>query len=288
MDVSFSGFLSQLGSNPSLLIIVIITLGVIIVNGWTDAPNAIATCVTTRCMKANSAIFMAAICNFAGIIVMTLLFKPEVSYTVRDMVNFSGENGNKDALIALCAAMVAIVTWATAAWKFGIPTSESHALIAGLSGAAIALQGGIGGINGEQWIKVIYGLVFTTLFSFVLGYISAKLLQFICKNKDRRPTNRFFQKAQIASAALAAFAHGAQDGQKFMAVFLIGMALSQNQDTTEFTAPIWLMILCAVVMGIGTSMGGKKIIKSVGKDMAELKPYQGFASDFVASTGLLL
>ncbi|MDF2686350.1 MAG: inorganic phosphate transporter, partial [Clostridia bacterium] len=126
-------FINQFISNPALLITAILTMGVILVNGWTDAPNAIATCVSTRAISARSAVIMAAIFNFFGVLVMTLVNK-KVAFTISKMVDF-GEDSH-DATIALCAALFAIVAWATAAWKFGIPTSESHALIAGISGAA--------------------------------------------------------------------------------------------------------------------------------------------------------
>ena len=136
--MSFSEFLTQLFSNPTLLITVLLTLGVIFVNGWTDAPNAIATCVSTRCMSPRAAILMAAVFNFLGVLLMTMI-NANVATTVYEMVDFSGNT--HEALVALCAALFAIVIWAVAAWWFGIPTSESHALIAGLSGAAIALHG---------------------------------------------------------------------------------------------------------------------------------------------------
>ena len=142
MSISLSAFLSQLGTNPSLTITVILTLGVVLVNGWTDAPNAIATCVSTRSIKPRAAIIMAAVFNFLGVLVMTMV-NATVAQTIYNMVDFGGDTGN--ALVALCAALFAIVLWATAAWYFGIPTSESHALIAGISGAAIALQGGFSG-----------------------------------------------------------------------------------------------------------------------------------------------
>jgi PiT family inorganic phosphate transporter len=105
-----------------------------------------------------------------------------------------------------------------AAWRFGIPTSESHALIAGLSGAAIALQGGMGGINGAEWIKVIYGLVLSSILGFVMGWVTVKLVELFSRRTDRRKTNKFFKQAQVGGAAAMAFMHGAQDGQKFMSV----------------------------------------------------------------------
>lgn len=132
---SIYDFWSQMTANPLLFLAVILTLGVILVNGWTDAPNAIATCVVTRCMPAKAAILMAAFFNFLGVFLMTLI-NATVAETITKMVDF-GLDPDK-AIIALSAALFSIVLWATLAWVFGIPTSESHALIAGLTGSAIA------------------------------------------------------------------------------------------------------------------------------------------------------
>ena len=105
---------------------------------------------------------------------------------------------------------------------------------------------------------------------------------------DRARTRGFFQGAQIVGGAGMAFMHGAQDGQKFMGVFLLGIFLVQGQNVSEFAIPVWLMILCSVVMGLGTSIGGYRIIKSVGMDMVKLQPYQCFAADGAATLCLLL
>lgn len=285
MTIHFVEFLQQLTSNPALLITVVLTLGVILVNGWTDAPNAIATCVSTRSIGPKSAIVMAAVFNFLGVFVMTII-SSAVSRTIYNMVDFGYDT--KKALIALCAALFAIVVWATAAWAFGIPTSESHALIAGVSGAAVALQGG-SGINGHEWVKVIYGLVLSSVLGFVLGYVIIKTINFICKDMDRRKTNFFFRKGQVGAGAMMAFMHGAQDGQKFMGVFLLGVFLAKGQgNITEFTIPTWLMLLCSVVMALGTSIGGYKIIKTVGMGMVKLSTPQGFAADTAGVICLML
>ena len=286
MTISFFAFFDQVTSNPVLAITVLLTLGVILVNGWTDAPNAIATCVSTRAIGVRKAIVMAAAFNFLGVFVMTMV-NASVAATIYNMVDFGGNAS--DALIALCAALFAIVTWATAAWWFGIPTSESHALIAGISGAAIALHGGLEGINGSEWIKVIYGLVLSTLLGFAFGWIASKIITLVCRSMDRRRTTRFFGGAQIAGGATMAFMHGAQDGQKFMGVFMLGIFLANGQsDATTFQIPVWLMLLCSVVMGLGTSIGGYRIIKSVGMDMVKLEKYQGFAADMAGAGCLLL
>ncbi|MCP1110458.1 PiT family inorganic phosphate transporter [Lachnospiraceae bacterium PF1-21] len=281
----FSVFLSEVLKSPALLITVILTLAVILVNGWTDAPNAIATAVSTKAIAPRPAILMAAVFNFLGILVMTTINKT-VAQTIYNMVDF-GEQSH-EALIGLCAGMVAIVVWAVAAWAFGIPTSESHALIAGLTGAAIAMHNSLEGVNGREWIKVIYGLLLSTFLGFVMGYIVVKIVAFLFKRADRRKTNFFFGKAQIGSAAAMAFMHGAQDGQKFMGVFLLGIALSKGQmDKANFDIPFWLIVLCSAVMGLGTSIGGYRIIKAVGMDMVKLETYQGFSAD-LAGAGCLL
>ena len=286
MTVSLSDFIGQLTENPLMVVTVLLTLGVILVNGWTDAPNAIATCVSTRCMKPKAAILMAALFNFLGVLVMTL-FNAKVATTIYNMVDF-GSNA-REATNALCAALFAIVVWSTLAWKFGIPTSESHALIAGLSGAAVAMHNSFSGINGGEWIKVIYGLILSTLMGFFFGFFVVKVIEKICRKMDRLQTVGFFKGAQILGGASMAFMHGAQDGQKFMGVFLLGIFLSSgNSDVTEFHIPIWLMVLCSLVMALGTSIGGERIIKSVGMDMVRLQTYQGFAADLGAALSLLV
>ncbi len=282
-------FWNQMLGNPLLFIAVALTFGVILVNGWTDAPNAIATCVVTRCMSPRAAILMAAVFNFLGVFLMTLL-NATVAETITKMVDF-GSDPNL-AIIALSAALFAIVLWATLAWLFGIPTSESHALIAGLTGSAIAVSGSFSSVNGNEWIKVVYGIGISVVLGFGLGWLVCKGVTLLFRNADRPKTEPFFRGAQIVGAASMAFMHGAQDGQKFMGVVLLcvymsqGQALPKNIDIAGDY--MWLMILCSVVMAAGTAMGGKKIIKSVGMDMVKLEKYQGFSADIAAALSLLI
>ncbi len=286
MELSFTNYIEQLINKPALLVISILIMGVILVNGWTDAPNAIATCVSTRTIRPKNAIIMAAVFNFLGVLVMTIL-SSTVAQTLYNIANF-GDN-SKNALIALCAGMVAIVSWAVIAWLFGIPTSESHALIAGVSGAAIAIQHGISGISMDEWKKVLYGLIMSAVLGFAFGYFITKIIEKICRNFDRRKTIPFFKKLQIFSGASMAFMHGAQDGQKFIGIFLLGISLANGITGAEvFEIPIWLMILCSVIMTLGTSIGGYKIIKTVGLKMVKLEAYQGASADISSSICLLV
>ena len=286
MTVTLSEFLGQISSNPMMAVTVILTLGVILMNGCTDAPNAIATCVSTRAMRPQHAIAMAAVFNFIGVLVMTMI-NANVASTIYNMVDFGTDT--RAATVAICAALFAIIVWSFTSWRLGLPTSESHALVAGISGAAIAIHGGIAGINGAEWIKVIYGLVLSTLLGFFSGYIVVKVIEKICKRMDRLKTTKFFKGAQIVGGASMAFMHGAQDGQKFMGVFMLGIFISTGRSgITEFEIPIWLMVICSAVMAFGTSVGGYRIIKSVGMDMFKLESYQGFAADIGAVVSLLV
>lgn len=286
MEVSFQAFLGMMTSNLPLCITVLLTAGVIFVNGWTDAPNAIATCVTTRCMRVKPAIFMSAIFNFLGVFIMTKI-NSSVASTISNMVDF-GSNTNQ-AMIALCAALFSIVVYSVGASFLGIPTSESHSLIAGLTGAAIAINGGLSGVNFSEWAKVIYGLVASLILGFLLGYLICKLVTILFYHADRRKSNTFFRYAQIVGAATSSFMHGAQDGQKFIGVLFLGIAFASGETSVEGAMiPVWLMILCSTIMALGTSVGGEKIIKSVGMDMVKLEKYQGFSADIASSICLLI
>lgn len=286
MDVSLAQFVAQVVSNPILAVTVLLTLGVIFVNGWTDAPNAIATAVTTRSINIRPAIIMSAVFNFLGVLLMTMI-NSSVASTISNMVDFGTDT--QMALVALCAALFSIVVYSVGASIFGIPTSESHSLIAGLTGAALAVQGGLDGVNGQEWIKVIYGLVLSLALGFALGWGICKALTIICANMDRRRTNKAFRYAQIFGAAAMSFMHGAQDGQKFIGVLLLGVAFCNGQpDLVNAAIPIWLMMLCSITMGVGTSVGGEKIIKSVGMDMVKLETFQGFSADLAGAACILL
>ena len=227
MDVTFSTFLGQIVSNPVLAVTVILALGAIFVNGWTDAPNAIATCVTTRCMPARAAILMSAAFNFLGVLIMTH-FNASVANTISHIVDFGGNSTM--ALACLCAALFSIVVYGATASRFGIPTSQSHSLIAGLTGAAIAL-GGASSVNVHEWMKVIYGLALSIGLGFVMGWVLCKLVSILFAAANRRRANVFFKYAQIASAAAMSFMHGAQDGQKFIGVLFLGVAFASGQTS---------------------------------------------------------
>lgn len=278
MPLSLYEFLIQLLCSPTLTVTVLLTLSVLLVNGWTDAPNAIACAVVTNSLSFHTGVLLAAVCNLVGVL-WSCFCAPAVTYTIYSLVQFSGSP--QDTLYALCAAMSSVVLWAAAAWWFGIPTSESHALVAGLSGAAAALEQSFSCIRWESWSKVLLGLLLSVGLGFFSGCLSSYLLHPLPLD------DRLCRILQIPGAALSAFLHGAQDGQKFLGIFLLGCALSAGrQDEHTFPIPIWLMILCALSMALGTGLGGRRIIDKVGREMVALSPKDGVACDL--SSGVCL
>ncbi|MCF0104444.1 MAG: inorganic phosphate transporter [Eggerthellaceae bacterium] len=272
--------------------ILILVLLVTVVSGATDAPNAIATALSTRCMKPGTAIGLAAVFNFIGLVGMCFI-STAVASTMFGMVNFNLEGVLQDvashaALMSLIAAMFAAIFWGAFCWALGIPASKSHSLIAGITGAAIAING-FKGVVPLEWVKVIYGMLFSLFFSFVAGWCLVKLLKLVCWNLPRKETNSVFKWIQNVLAICLSSLHGAQDGQKFIAIAMLGITLANGQTAaSNVSFPIWLMLICSLAMSLGTAIGGKRIIKSVAMDMVKLEKYQGAAAGLSASLCLLV
>ena len=254
---------SLLLASPVLLLV----LAAEFVNGWTDAPNAIATVVSTRVLSPFQALIMATVLNVVGTMSGTAvaatigkgIVKPEV-------IN----------LTTVGAAMVGIIFWSTLAWYYGLPTSESHALVAGLTGAGLATAGP-SALLWEGWSKVLIGLVFSTFLGFFGGlFIMGTLYRLLA---DSRPgaVRRGFGRLQILSAAFMAFSHGSNDGQKFIGAF--SLALLLGGILPEFQIPLWVILLCALTMGMGTAVGGWRIVRTMGLRLTKLEPVQGFAAE---------
>ncbi|MBR3235467.1 MAG: inorganic phosphate transporter [Atopobiaceae bacterium] len=283
---SLPEFLATVGANPLLALTMFLVAATIFVNGSTDAANSIADAVGTRSITFENAVILAVLANFVGLVGATML-SGAVADTVSHMVDFGGDS--HAALVSLAAAMVAIVVWAGVAWYFGIPTSESHALIAGLSGAAIAVSGGPEGINMAEWIKVIYGLVLSTILGFSLGFLSTKAIREIFAYANLSKMNRMFGGLQVAGAGFGALMHGAQDGQKFMSTATLAVMLATEGSVSDVKGyPMWLMVACALIMAIGTAVGGRKIVLTVGTKMVPMEKYQGAAASMSDGFSLLI
>ncbi len=253
----------------------------IFVNGWTDAPNAVAACIGSRSMKPGGAVALAAVCNLFGALTAAL----SGGGVARSVYSIADFGRGEDALLALFAGMVAVSVWAVAAWYFGIPTSESHALLAGLAWAAASLHGAAS-INREGWGRVALGLLLSTFPVYLLGRAAYAALALLFRKTDRRRSIPFFVFAQRAGAASGAYLHGLQDGQKFMAIIMLCVSLSGGE--WEGAIPPPAALFTALAMALGTAAGGTRIIKKVALHMVKLDAPRGVAADLASSLCLAL
>lgn len=259
-----------------LVVVLVMTLVAEFTNGWTDAPNAIATVIATKTLSPLRAVVMAAILNTVGVLsgtaVATTLGKGIVDTNAIDLGVVAG-------------SVVSTAIWATLAGRLGLPTSESHALVAGLSGAALAAAGP-SVLLWEGWRKVLIGLALSSFAGFTGSFLLAKLIRETSGVWKPATGKVLFARLQIFSSMFTAFNHGLNDGQKFMGIF--SMALVIGGILPEFTIPRWVILLCAGVMGLGTLVGGWRIIRKMGLRMVRLTTWQGFAAETGASLTMLL
>ena len=250
-----------------ILPVLLLVLAAEFVNGWTDAPNAIATVVSTRVLSPAQALIMATGLNVVGSMSGTA-----VAATIgKGIVKTEAIN-----LPTVAAAMVAIIFWSTLAWYYGLPTSESHALVAGLSGAGLAVAGP-SALLWEGWSKVLLGILFSTFLGFVGGLVLMGTLYRLLARTLPGTVRRRFGRLQILSAAFMAFSHGSNDGQKFIGTFTLALLLGGLLP--EFRIPLWVILLCALTMGVGTAVGGWRIVRTMGLRITKLEPVQGFAAE---------
>jgi PiT family inorganic phosphate transporter len=260
--------------DPFVAIVLLLVLAAEFVNGWTDAPNSIATVVSTRVLTPWQALGMASVLNVLGAMSGTAVAATIGKGIIRaEAVNVG----------TVAAAMVAIVVWSTLAWLWGLPTSESHALVAGLSGAGLA-AGGMGVLVWEGWQKVLIGLVFSTFLGFGMGLLLTAGLYWTFRSWRPGNVRRVFGRLQILSAAFMAFSHGSNDGQKFIGTFALTLVLGGLLP--EFRVPLWVILLCAGTMGVGTAVGGWRIVKTMGLRLTKLDPVHGFAAETAAATAI--
>lgn len=255
-----------------LILVLLLILGAEFVNGWTDSPNAIATVVGTRSLTPLQAVIMAAVLNLLGVLSGT---------AVAATIGTGIVNSNVIDLTTVAGAMISIIIWSSVAAAFGIPTSESHALVAGLAGAGLAAAGP-SALLWEGWRKVILGLFFSTVIGGIGGLLLMVAVYWLFRRATPAKTRGTFRGLQILSSAFMAFAHGSNDGQKFMGVFTLSLVI--GGVLPEFRIPLWVIFLCASVMAMGTLTGGWKIIRTMGMKLTRLETHQGFAAEVAAAS----
>ena len=246
------------------------------VDGWTDAPNAVATVISTRTLSPLTAVLMATLFNLLGVFAGT---------AVATTIGTEIINANVVNMTTIASSMIAVIIWCSLAAFFGLPTSETHALVSGLGGAGIATAG-FNVLVWAGWKKVLMGLVFSTFLGFIGGLILMTLIYHLCKNCAPAKMRTSFSKLQIISSALVAFAHGSNDGQKFMGIFALTLVLAHK--IPHFMIPTWVIFLCAFVMATGTLVGGRRIIKTMGFRITNLETPQGFSAEMATGTTLAI
>ena len=287
-----------MGAYPILPITIVLVFGILFVCGWTDGPNTVATAVGTRCMRPRRAIIMCAIFNFLGLISMYFI-STATANSIMSIVDFG--NNYVIALYTLSASMIAVILWGAFATTFGIPSSQSHSLIAGIIGgglAALTLGHNVHpdfSANGTfAW--TLYGLVLSIIFGVIVGFLVNKLIVLICKKLKNKFAKPFFKRAEIVSCAGLSFVHGAQDGLKFLGVIFLCISLAGKADgvVCDFTSRgtlnsfWWIALICGLFLAGGTLVGSNKMIKKVGMSMVSLKQYEAFTTDFTSTIGVLI
>ena len=253
-----------------LVITFIAVLGFEVVNGWTDAPNAVATVVSTRVLSPMKAVGMAAVFNLLGALSGTA-----VAATIgKGIVHI-----DQITLETIFCACLAVIIWSMFALHFGLPTSKTHEIVAGLGGAAVA-RAGWGVLEPGGWEKVFIGLGVAVVFGMLGGILLMGLLTLTLRNASPRLVRQLFGNLQLVSAAFMAWSHGTADGQKAMGVMAMALAIHYHRG---FNVPLWVILLAATTMGLSTGLGGWRIIRTLGMRLTHLQPVHGFAAETAAA-----
>lgn len=258
-----------------LIAVLLLILLAEFVNGWNDAPNAIATVISTRVLAPAQAIIMAAILNVLG----AALTGTAVASTI-------GTGIVKPEVIGLPvvgAAVLSIAVWGAIATFMGLPISITHGLVSGLAGAGL-VTAGPQVLLWSGWQKVFVGMGFSTVIGFSLGLAVMLALYWTLRRQAPSIIRAIFGRAQILSAAFMAFSHGSNDGQKFMGMFALALVLGGVMP--QFHVPLWIILLCGAVMGLGTAIGGWRVMKTMGFRLTKLEPVHGFAAETAAASAI--
>ncbi len=255
-----------------IILVVVLALTFDFINGFHDTANAIATCVSTRAIRPGVAIVGTAILNFLGAMIST-----GVAKTIGGDIVTSASMINE---VIIVAGLIGAIIWNLVTWWFGMPSSSSHALIGGIIGAVI-ISVGVSALNGWGILKIVLSLIISPVAAMAVGYVLMKIVFAICHSYKPARVNLTANRLQIISAALMAFSHGSNDAQKSMGI--ITLALLSGGFIGSLEVPDIVKLLCAAAMACGTSVGGWKIIRTVGGKIFKMHPIHGFAADLNSS-----
>lgn len=261
---------------PSLLIFVIILALIFeFINGMRDASNIVATMISSRAFSPRSALGITAVAEFLG----PFLFGITVAKTIgKDIVD-----SHLLTLEVLIASLCGAIIWNLITWFFGIPSSSSHALIGGLIGA-VAVSAGWGAVKLDGLYKVLIALFTSPVIGFIIGFIVLRLIYFLSQNASPN-INNFFRRGQFVTAVSLAFSHGTNDAQKTMGMITLGLVVAGMQKS--FEVPIWVIVASAGTMALGTSLGGWRLIRTLGGKFYKIRPVHGFSTQLTSALVIL-
>lgn len=262
------------------ILVVIFALAFDFINGFHDTANAIATSVSTRALKPRVAVLMAAFMNFLGALTFVGVAKAIASDIV-DPFSLNTFNGDVTGSIVILGALCSAITWNLLTWYYGIPSSSSHTLIGSLAGSAIGAAG-LGILNYGGFMKILQALILSPIIALIIGFCVMSLFKVIFKNRNLYKANKRFRLFQIVTAAVQSFTHGTNDAQKAMGIITMALIAAGLQSGDEVQG--WVRVACATAMGLGTSVGGYKIIKTVGGKIMKIRPVNGVAADLSSAT----
>ena len=259
-----------------IVLIVVCALAFDFINGFHDTANSIATVVSTRVLSPRTAILMSASLNFVG----ALCFTKVAETIAKGLVSGATQP-------VILAAIVGAIVWNLVTWYFGIPSSSSHALVGGLIGAAWAHAGTHSIIWKGVREKVLVPLIGSPITGLIIGLIMMWLIMSIFANRPAGSTGKLFRGMQVFSSAFMSFAHGSNDAQKSMGIITLALVGFSGHSLSKAPVPLWVKLACAIAMALGTSVGGWRIIKTMGHRIIRLEPVHGFAAETTASIIIL-
>ena len=262
------------------ILVVIFALAFDFINGFHDTANAIATSVSTRALKPRVAVLMAAFMNFVGALTFVGVAKAIASNIV-DPMSLNAFEGDMTGSLVILGALCSAITWNLLTWYYGIPSSSSHTLIGSLAGAAIGAAG-FSILNYDGFLNILAALIISPILALTVGFIVMSLFKIFFRNLGLYKTNSRFRLVQILTAAVQSFTHGTNDAQKAMGIITMALIASGLQTGDEVQG--WVRIACATAMGLGTSVGGYKIIKTVGGKIMKIRPVNGVAADLTSAS----
>ena len=260
-----------------LLAVLILAVGFDYINGFHDTANAIATSVATRALRPQHALLMAAAFNFIGAFAGTAVAKTIGAGLVDEQTTTQ---------VVVAAALLGAIVWNLITWWLALPSSSSHALIGGLIGATIAATGA-GSLKIDGLVnKVLVPLVTSPVVGFIIGLVLMVILTWVFRRADRKPLAKTFRRLQVFSAGYMAFAHGSNDAQKTMGIITLALFSAGVIQTND--VPVWVILVAASALSLGTAVGGWKIMNTMGHRVVELEPIHGFAAETTAASVLIV